>query len=254
MKNILIITKDPDPSFFRKALSAGSAYRIRLVRSGPEASDAAESPDVDLVLLDCNIYQGNYFVKAAAEILGKRDIPLIFITDKELQEVPEALRDSRYGFVYRYGGEGYLLSAVDRALKLFEIDKARSEGEGRYRVIFNQANDAIHISDTRGRIVDVNPQMCDLMGYTKEEILSLKIYDLMAPEDRIRDVAVIEAHLALYGNSRCEGVNIHRDGHRIPVEISIAKVKERTGDYYISIVRDITERKKTEEHLRKKQG
>jgi PAS domain S-box-containing protein len=49
--------------------------------------------------------------------------------------------------------------------------------------------------------------------------------------------------MKIYGNTPFESVNLHRDGRRIPVEVSISRIETPQGDLYISIVRDITERK-----------
>jgi PAS domain S-box-containing protein len=57
---------------------------------------------------------------------------------------------------------------------------------------------------------------------------------------------VVKNELAHYGSAAYEGVNLHRSGRRIPVEISVARIEGARGDLYVSIVRDITERKLTE--------
>ena len=120
--------------------------------------------------------------------------------------------------------------------------------EERFRVIFENANDAIHIDNADDEILDVNSRMCELMGYSREELLRMHVTDLQVPERR-QPGSLIKKELSLHGNKVFEGINLHRDGRHIPVEISIAQIELPSGDLYASIVRDITERKQAEEAL-----
>ena len=127
-------------------------------------------------------------------------------------------------------------------------EEARQESEERFRVIFEKANDAIHIENGDDEILAVNSRMCELMGYSREELLKMHVADLQAPEER-QAGSVIKKELARHGSALFERLNLHRDGHRIPVEISIARIELPSGDLYASIVRDISERKRAEEAL-----
>ena len=121
--------------------------------------------------------------------------------------------------------------------------------EERFRVIFEHANDAIHIDNADDKILDVNPRMCELMGYSRDELLTMRIPDLQVSEFRGAD-SVIVTELARHGDALFESLNLHRSGQRIPVEISVARVARPGGDLYVSVIRDITDRKHAEEKLR----
>lgn len=129
-----------------------------------------------------------------------------------------------------------------------QAEEALRVSEERFRVIFENANDAIHIDNANDEILVVNSRMCELMGYSREELLQMHVADLVAPERR-KPGHVIKNELLIHGNKVFEGVNLHRDGRRIPVEISIAQIELTSGDLYASIVRDISERKQTDERL-----
>jgi two-component system cell cycle sensor histidine kinase/response regulator CckA len=133
---------------------------------------------------------------------------------------------------------------------LKQMEEALRTGEERYRTLFEQANDAIHLATIDDRIIDINHRACEMMGYSREELLSMRVSDLQAPEVRRKQGEVVRSELARYGNSSFEGINIHRDGTRIPVEINVSQIKGLEGDLFISVVRDITERKRAEEALR----
>ncbi len=147
-------------------------------------------------------------------------------------------------------GLGYVaVTAVGLHWLINRHTAALRESETRFRIIFEHANDAIHIDTADDEILDVNPRMCELMGYTRDELLAMRIPDLQAPEIRAAG-NVIVTELARYGGALFEGLNLHRSGQRIPVEISIARVARPQGDLYVSVLRDITERKRAEEALR----
>lgn len=56
--------------------------------------------------------------------------------------------------------------------------------EGRYRLLFEQANDAILIETDTDAIVDANQRACELLGYTRQELLALTLADAATPEVR----------------------------------------------------------------------
>ncbi|MDO9300673.1 MAG: PAS domain S-box protein, partial [Anaerolineales bacterium] len=132
-----------------------------------------------------------------------------------------------------------------------QAEEALHESEERFRVIFEKANDAIHIENADDKILAVNSRMCELMGYSREELLKMRVADLQAPE--IRQLgSVLKNEFARHGNTIFETLNLHRDGRRIPVEISMGIIERPSGDLYISVVRDITERRQSEKDIRQR--
>ena len=130
-----------------------------------------------------------------------------------------------------------------------QAEEALRASEARFKTIFEHANDAIHIANAQDEILDVNSRACSMLGYSRDELLRMRIADLQAPEHRASG-PIAQTEMAKYGNSLFEGLDLHRDGRRIPVEISVSQIDSPQGVLYISIVRDITERKQAEAALR----
>ncbi len=129
--------------------------------------------------------------------------------------------------------------------------QALQESEARYRTLFEQARDALHVADAEDNIVDVNQKACELFGYDRETLLTMSVADLQAPEVRQNVGTIVTGELDQYGSSAFETVDIRADGTRIPVEVSVASLTGlQGGKLYLSIVRDITERKLAEQQLR----
>jgi PAS domain S-box-containing protein len=127
-------------------------------------------------------------------------------------------------------------------------EEALRESEARYRTLFTQAPDAIFLENENDEILDVNPAACKLLGYSRDELLGMRVSDLQSPETRGKRGKVIRGELSRHKNSPFESVDLRRDGSRVMVEIS----DSRMGDsgLVLSIVRDITERKLAEKELK----
>jgi formate hydrogenlyase transcriptional activator len=139
------------------------------------------------------------------------------------------------------------LTMPDRTVR---TEQALQDSERRYRTLFEKANDAIFLETEDDDIIAVNQRACDLLGYSREELLAMKVPDLQAPEVRGGLGTVIKGELGKHQDNRFEGLDLHRDGRRIPVEITNAVIEENGRRLVLSIVRDISERKQAEEALR----
>ncbi len=133
-------------------------------------------------------------------------------------------------------------------LKRLESDLRRSEV--RYRALFEQANDAIMLENERDEIIDANQHAADLLGYTRAELLALHVSDLQAPEVRGRSGQVVADELAQHNGQPFESIDLHRDGGRVPIEITETRLAGQDLGLVLTIIRDITERKRIERTLR----
>lgn len=132
-----------------------------------------------------------------------------------------------------------------------EIEISLKNSEARYRSLFEQANDAIFLNTIDDVIIDVNRRACEMLGYSREELLTMTVSDLQAPEVRQSHGQVIKHELEHFAGTPFETVDIHKDGARIPVEVSTSLfVDNQNQQLAISIVRNISRRKQAEQALR----
>ncbi len=116
--------------------------------------------------------------------------------------------------------------------------------EEKLRTLVEQASDGISIADENYRFIEVNNKFCQMLGYSREELLQLKMTDvaaLRASDSPLRFNEIKQGNSIL-----SERYLIRKDGSMLPVEISASKMQQK---YYLSFVRDITERKRTQEIL-----
>lgn len=139
----------------------------------------------------------------------------------------------------------YLASLRDiTARKQMEQDLKNSQS--RLQALFNHAQEAILLADDNARLVDANPAAQEFTGYTREELLQLYSWDLMPPDqrtfakkawDRFRTSGVQSGEFLLWG----------KDANVLDVEYrAVANI---APNLHVSILRDITERKRSRQAL-----
>ena len=129
---------------------------------------------------------------------------------------------------------------------------ALRESEKRYRMLFDHSKDAFILSDPRGggRILSANPAACRMLGWTEEELIG-RGRDVMF---NLEDPAVSDVldELMRTGSTKAQLTYTRKNGTTFPGEISSAFFTDANGEpRIVIIIRDITERKKAEEALKK---
>jgi two-component system, NarL family, sensor histidine kinase ComP len=121
----------------------------------------------------------------------------------------------------------------------------------RYKIVAENTSDIIVLVDNEAIVRYVSPSFQQTLGYTIEEYEGMDAFDIIPPEDRDR---VRSSHLQVVQTKTpvvLEYRLIHSQGSIIHVEARVKPVLDREGNvkYVVAVVRDITERKKTEQLL-----
>ena len=115
-----------------------------------------------------------------------------------------------------------------------------------FRAIFEHAPVGIAVIDAEMRFVDANTAYCEMLGYTKQELLQMRSTDITHPEDRQRDREFVNfLMLNLLPQYRAEKRYLHKDGTTVWGNLTALKIHDEKGGalYTFGIVEDITERK-----------
>ncbi len=123
----------------------------------------------------------------------------------------------------------------------------RKQAEQEYKTILQTAIDGFWVADTEGRILEVNAAYCKMIGYSREELLRMRIADVEAAETQEETKRHIEKIIA-EGADRFQTRHRRKDGAIIDVEIGCQYSSHR-GCIFIVFVQNITERKRAEENL-----
>ncbi len=201
---------------------------------------------LDLVLPDSRGLETLFTLRAAAP-----QIPVVILSgvgdeEKAVEAVQEGVQD--YLVKGKFDSD-LLTRAIRYAIERKQTEKALREGEMKYRTLFEAATDAIFLETLEGDILDCNAKACEMFGYTKEEITSLKVADLVTEEMAEKLPAIIDKEL-LTGGLFAETLQKRKDGAVFPAEVSIKVIERDEKQQVVTYVHDITPRKEMEETLR----
>ncbi len=144
--------------------------------------------------------------------------------------------------------KGYFVALFDDVTLRKYWEEKISQSELKYRRFFENAYDSVFIIDPDShRILDINQNAAKRLGYTREELLQMKIDDLDPPSDAGQSGHVTE--LQEKSDVIFEHVHRRKDGTLMQVEISSRLIRYGENRVIESFVRDITKRKKAEETL-----
>jgi PAS domain S-box-containing protein len=279
--DVLLVDDNTETLVALEALLADIATTTTTVHSGEEALKYLLDHEVAIVVLDVHLPGIDGF--ETASLIRQRDrskdTPIIFLTGIDSDAttiaqgyaigavdflhkpvVAEALRAKVINFVDRYEKTHALQNqleeikrlhhaAVERERRFTQEQVARITAEAmqrRYRLLFENATDAIFIADRHARYVDVNHQAELLSGYSRDELLRMTVMDT-APEPLRKQTWEAYEEFLRRGSMSGEYEIQRKDGTIAYVEFSATEIFP--GEYQ-SIIRDITERKHTEAQLR----
>lgn len=257
---ILIAEDNPDDAelLVRALRKAGFRFEHRVVDSEVDYVRQL-SPEWDVILSDYEIPQ--FGALRALELLKERalEIPFVIISGTIGEDLAVA--------AMKMGAADYLLKdrlarlgpAVAQAVEQGRLRKesrktlaALQTSEEALRVfhdLVDQANDTFEIIEPEtGRFLDVNAKGAADSGYTREEYLTLRVYDL-DPTICEKDWPAHVAEFRRTGGGRGEGLHRRKDGTTFPIEYSVKWV-ELGRAYVVASIRDITARKQAEAVLR----
>jgi PAS domain S-box-containing protein len=117
-----------------------------------------------------------------------------------------------------------------------------------FRTLVDHSCDAIEVVDPETlRFLDANEKACAALGYSRDELLSLRVFDIDPTADE-SVVAKVMEQLRKSGSFVTESAHRRKDGSTFPVEVSMRRVQLERG-YIVAIARDLTERKQSEARL-----
>lgn len=143
---------------------------------------------------------------------------------------------------------GEIVSVLGVTIDITERKNAETQlarNEVKYRTLVEQAADAIMLFDKGGSLIDVNSGAESLLGYTKEELLTMKMQDMLTAEENRTNPFRFE--LMLQGISKVRQRQMQKkDGTVVITEV---RSQQLPDGRYLSVIRDLTERIKAEQEL-----
>ena len=143
---------------------------------------------------------------------------------------------------------GNLLRYISTILYNAITRKELYQKQRRTQYTVDSFEDCVYWLDPDLRIIDVNPSVIRMLGYTREEILAMHIWDFDKEFPVDRKEAFWD-NLRNNGSRTMESVHQAKDGRKIPVEVTGSHIDFEGSEYIVAFVRDITERKTAEKAI-----
>jgi two-component system cell cycle sensor histidine kinase/response regulator CckA len=127
-----------------------------------------------------------------------------------------------------------------------EAEAALRASEARYRTLFDYAPDGIIVATPDGRYLDVNPSICEMLGYSRDELLALRATDLIVPSE-LPDIEKARRIIEQQPSYQREWRFRRKDGSVFPVDLTATRMPDGNR---LGMIRDVSERNRVIEALR----
>ncbi len=218
--------------------------------SGAKAVEQAKRLRPDIVLMDIVMPGKMDGIGAARRIRTELDIPVILLTGYEDEKSIDRIKEARaYGYVMKPVRPLELKASVEIALQEKESE---SRFRDLYREVIEKTSDLIYVVDGQGNFKYVNNQIAKLGGYTREEAIGKNFASFLTPNSLAHTTEIFRRHIKGEDVGPFELEFFDSAGNIHVIETSERFVWEKGAVVEVhGIGRDVTERKRTEEELRR---
>ena len=152
------------------------------------------------------------------------------------------------------GGKIALLGTLVDNTERKRAEEELRASEMRYRTLVDHAADAILLRGGDGKLIDVNQHACDILGYTREEMIGMTPRDLVDPNEDPAFFRSVTERLHAGETFAFESGFRRKDGTVFPIEVRVRPFSQGGQRFFLAIARDITERKQAEQERERLRG
>jgi PAS domain S-box-containing protein len=236
-----------------------AGYRsVGIAADGADAIKSAKAMAPDLVLMDIRLSGNTDGIDTAEQIRAFRNVPIVYLTaHSDADTLRRAATTEPFGYILKPFEERDLTTQIEIALYKHQAERRLRESEERYRKLVETAMDSIITFDPGGLILSCNAATERMFGYRSEDLVGRNVSMLIpAWFSEFGDASPADATsrlMRLIGLWR-ELNGRRRQGDLFPVEIAVSESFASGEIRYTGILRDISERKRTEVELRWRAG
>ncbi len=256
-RTILLVDDEAIIAMAEKMTLKKYGYDVITALTGEEAIETIEkTPGIDLILMDIDLGAGMDGTKAAAIILGQRDLPVVFLSSHmEPEVVAKTEKITSYGYIAKSSSITVLDASIKMAFKLFEAKIKEIKKEKVLQDIIDKNPLSIQIVDTEGFTLRTNPAHTLLFGavppadFSIFNDMQLKQQGFGGLIERIKEGEVVQFPIIRY--------NAHDsvpDAPDVPVWVRtvVFPINDSSGkpENFVFMHENITESKEAEAALR----
>lgn len=248
---VLLIEDNPaDALLFRETLAdAGGNFRVTCAANLGAAIEQliGSAAQWDIAVVDLTLPDSSGIETFERVLEAAPHVPIVIMSgvadeDLAIRAVQEGAQD------YLVKGQVepiWLARSLRYAIERKRMQDALQRGEDRFQQLVEQASDAFFIVDAENCLVDVNREACQSLGYKRDELLALRLSDIVSDFDDAKAAQTWQA-IRRREPVTFEGVHRKKDGSHFPVEIRMSLL-ELDGQFILALARDVTDRMKRQE-------
>lgn len=256
--SVLVVEDNPDLVIGLQDLLHHDGYAVTVSGTVAGAIALVRAHRFNTIILDLGLPDGDGLDVLKETQRLDPSLPVVIVTAHISQDrTVGSLTEGAFAYLTKPYHQEELRQTLRRAIGVKELavkvertEHLLNESEERFRSLVESATDAIVVASGHGQIVSWNRSASKLFGYADEEVIGESLTLLMPARYRHAHEQGL-ARMESTGKSRVMGsvVELHglkKDGTEFPIELSLATWRNTDSTYYSGIIRDISERKKTE--------
>ena len=259
--SVLIVDDDPDITETLKDLLEYEGYQVQGVSTGAQAIVKAGTERFGAMILDLGLPDMDGMTVLQRVTEQNPQLPVIILTAfmKDARTIA-SLRQGAFAYLTKPYNRDEIKATLRQAIGVQEltvraerVERALSDSEERFRSVVETASEAIVLADRTGCIISWNKAAQAMFQYTAQEVLGQPLTMIMPA--RYRDAHQSGFNrLQATGQGRILGktLELHglrKDGSEFPIELSLGTWTTGNGTNYSGMIRDITDRKRSDEAL-----
>jgi len=235
-----------------------AGYEVSVASNGRQALRIIRARRPDLVVLDV-VLPDISGIDVCRKIKGDaalRDVFVILISGQAIsaEQTVDGLAIGADEYLFKPVAPSEFLARIRTTVRLMETTAALRASEQHYRRLVEILPSAVAVIDKQFRLSGLNQRAVAMFGYAEPgELLGKNVFDMIQTKDHDRFRANITAALKTGAVGSAEYVFLRRDGRDMPVEMSVGLSTAPNGESLglVAVARDVTERKRAEEELRR---
>ena len=232
------------------------------VSSGPKAIESVEKEKPDLILMDIVLQGEMDGIETAKQIRSRFNVPVVYLTAHTDQKTVERAKITNpFGYIVKPFDDRQLKAVVEMAIYKVEMDSKLKQSEGWLFTTLKSIGDGVIATDENGLIKFVNSVARELTGCGQENVVGKPLnYIFTAINEHTLEEIESPVGKVILGNVIVELSNhtilLCKDGRKIPINHSAAPIRDDNNNIVgvVLILRDITDRKKSEDNLEESLG
>ena len=272
--NLLIVDDDLELLHYIKTILGGMNLNLIQASSGREALEKIRGKEIALAVIDVRmpVMDGFALAKAIGNERPGEMIPIIFLTgdlyiesnvykgyssgavDYIFKPVDnEIFRSKIRVFLELYSQKQKIIANAEKlkqtAQKLIRLNTSLQASKEKYRSYVDSAPDGVFITDNKGKYLEVNEAACAITGYSKDELLTMSISDLLG-EESLENSLEHFRKVKKSGIAKADLQFKHKNGYLRWWTVEAVKLSDKR---FLGFTKDITQRVELECSLKTQQ-